>query len=159
MKETVTMSAKEANRIAIIEKVQRKEMRQKRAASLLGLSVRQVRRLVKRYRRDGAAGIVHQLRGIPGNRRIDEAIIDGAIAVVKEKYYDFGPTFAHEKLVELHGIVFSRETLRLAMIRENLWHPKRKKSIILHPLRDRRSYEGELVQADGSPHDWFEGRE
>lgn len=158
MKGTITMSAKEANRIAIVEKAVKKEMKQKRAASLLGLSIRQVRRLVKRYKRDGASGIVHQLRGIPSNRRIDEAIIDGAIALIKQKYYDFGPTFAHEKLVEHHGIGFSRETLRLAMIREDMWHPKRKKMMILHPLRDRRNYEGELVQVDGSAHDWFEGR-
>ena len=158
MKGTITMSTKEANRIPILEKVMRKEMKQNRAAGLLGISVRQVRRLVKKYKRDGASGIIHQLRGIPGNARIDEQAIDEAIKTVKERYPDFGPTFAHEKLVEYHGVTFSRETLRLAMICDGIWHPKRKKTIVLHPLRERRPYEGELVQADGSPHDWFEGR-
>lgn len=158
MKGTITMSTKEANRIAIIEKVMMKEMKQNRAAGLLGISVRQIRRLVKKYKKDGAPGIIHQLRGIPSNARIDEQRLDEAVNIVKGRYPDFGPTFAHEKLVEFHGITFSRETLRKAMILDGIWHPKRKKTIILHPLRERRNYEGELVQADGSPHDWFEGR-
>lgn len=158
MKGTITMSMKEANRIAILEKVVKREMKQNRAAKLLGLSVRQVRRLTKRYRNEGATGIIHQLRGIPSNHRVDEQTLDEAIKTVKERYHDFGPTFAHEKLVELHGVTFSRETLRLTMIREAIWHPKRKRTIILHPLRDRRPYEGELVQVDGSEHDWFERR-
>lgn len=158
MKETITMSTKEANRIAIVEKVVKKEMKQHRAATLLGLSTRQVRRLTKKYKRDGARGIIHQLRGIPSNHRIDEQTLDDAVKTVKERYHDFGPTFAHEKLVEHHGVTFSRETLRLAMIRDGIWYPKRKKTMVLHLLRERRTYEGELVQADGSPHDWFEGR-
>lgn len=157
MKGTITMSTKEANRIAILEKVIKKELKQNRAANLLGLSVRQVRRLTRGYKREGAKGIVHQLRGIPSNHRIAEQVLDDAVKIVKERYHDFGPTFAHEKLVELHGVAFCRETLRLAMIRQDIWHPKRKKIIRLHPLRERQSYEGELVQADGSPHDWFEG--
>lgn len=158
MKEMITMTAKEANRIAIVEKVMKKEIRQSRAAKLLGVSTRQVRRIVKAYKKDGAKGMTHQLRGIPSNHRIGEQTIDDAITIVRERYPDFGPTFAHEKLVELHGLVFSRETLRRAMIRADLWHPKQKKVLLLHPLRERRPYEGELVQVDGSPHDWFEGR-
>lgn len=158
MKETITMSAKEANRITILDKVMKKEMRQQRAAALLNLSVRQVRRLIKRYKMDGSKGIIHQLRGIPGNRRIDELALDQAVKIVRDRYHDFGPTLAHEKLVEFHGVSFSRETLRKGMIRDSIWHPKRKKEIILHRLRERRAAEGELVQLDGSPHDWFEER-
>lgn len=158
MNGVITMSTKEANRIAILEKVQKKEMKQHRAATLLGLSVRQVRRLGKRYKKDGAKGIIHQLRGLPSNGRIDEHTLDTVVRTVREKYYDFGPTFAHEKLVEHHGVTFSRETLRKAMILDGIWHPKRKRTIVLHPLRDRRNYEGELVQVDGSPHAWFEER-
>lgn len=158
MNGVITMSTKEANHIAILEKVQKKEMKQNRAATLMGLSIRQVRRIGKRYKKDGAKGIIHQLRGLPGNGRIDEHILDAAVKTIREKYYDFGPTFAHEKLVEHHGVTFSRETLRKAMIIGGIWIPKRKKTIILHPLRDRRNYEGELVQADGSPHAWFEER-
>lgn len=158
MKGTITMSMKEANRIALLDKLVKKEMKQNRAAKLLGISVRQVRRLTKRYKKDGANGIVHHLRGIPSNHRIAEDIVDQAIATIKQKYHDFGPTLAHEKLVAHHGITFSRETLRQAMIMEGIWQPKRQKVMILHQLRERRSYEGELVQVDGSPYDWFEGR-
>jgi transposase len=158
MKEVITMNTKEANRIAILEKVKKKEMKQNRAAKILGLSVRQIRRLGKRYKEDGPKGIIHQLRGLPSNGRIDGYAIDAAVKTIREKYYDFGPTFAHEKLVEKHGVTFSRETLRKAMILDGIWHPKRKKTMVLHPLRDRRNYEGELVQVDGSPHTWFESR-
>ena len=76
----------------------------------------------------------------------------------RTRYADFGVTLAHEKLVEYHGVVFSRETLRKAMITAQLWKPRHKKYVTLHQLRERRSCEGELVQLDGSPHDWFEGR-
>src|SRR3990170_1196018 len=146
MKETITMSMKEANRIAILDKLVKKELKQNRAAKLLGLSVRQVRRLMKRYKKEGAVGIIHQLRGIPSNRRIEETLLDQVVSIVKNTYHDFGPTLAHEKLVEHHGVTFSRETVRKVMILAGLWHPKRQKTIVLHPLRERRNHEGELVQ-------------
>lgn len=158
MKGTITMSTKEANRIAILEKLVKKELKQHQAATLLRLSVRQVRRLMKRYKKEGAEGIIHRLRGIPSNRRFDETIIDQAVATIKQRYHDFGPTLAHEKLVILHGVTFSRETLRKGMVCDGMWQPKRQKTFAVHPLRERRSHEGELVQVDGSPHTWFEDR-
>lgn len=158
MKGTINMSIKEVNRLAILDKLLKKEMKQNKAAKILGVSTRQVRRLIKKYRKGGPSGLIHGLRGIPGNHRLDEKEIDQALSFVKEKYYDFGPTFALEKLVENHGVKFSRETLRKAMILEGVWIPKQRKEITLHQLRERRSMEGELVQVDGSPHDWFEGR-
>lgn len=158
MKGTITMSSKEAERIPVLDRLMKKEIRQKQAAQLLHLSVRQIRRLVKKYKREGTVGLTHILRGKESNRRIEESVINKAITVIREKYSDFGPTLAHEKLVENHNITFSRETLRQAMIKEELWKRKQRKIVVLHQLRERREALGELVQADGSPHDWFEGR-
>lgn len=158
MKGIISMSTKETGRIAILEKLMNKEIKQKHAGQLLHLSVRQVRRLAKRYKRSGVAGIPHQSRGRAGNHRIDEATLNHITDIVRTTYVDFGPTLAHEKLIESHGIHLSRETLRKAMIAGNLWRSRQRKYIDLHQLRERRPCEGELVQLDGSPHDWFEGR-
>lgn len=156
--EEIHMSMKEINRVSILDQLKRKAMRQKRAAVILGVSVRQVRRLLKRYRRGGAPGIVHQLRGIPSNHHTDPAMLDSAIATIKQRYADFSVTLAHEKLTKHHGFPYSQETLRAAMIVGGLWKPTRKKTPVIHELRDRRASEGELVQVDGSPHHWFEDR-
>lgn len=158
MKEVITMSTKETERIGVFDRLIRKEIKQKHAAKLLHCSVRQIRRLIKRYKKDGAKGFVHILRGKEGNRKIAMETINAAVAIVQEKYHDFGPTLAHEKLTELHAVHFSRERLRQAMIAEGLWRAKERKIVRLHQLRERRDCLGELVQADGSPHDWFEGR-
>lgn len=158
MKGTITMSSKEAERIPVLDRLMNKAIKQKQAAQLLHLSVRQIRRLVKKYKREGTVGLTHILRGKESNRRIEESVINKAIELIRTKYADFGPTLAHEKLVENHQITFSRETLRQAMIGEELWRGKQRKMVVLHQLRERRDSLGELVQADGSPHDWFEGR-
>lgn len=152
------MSTIEAERIPILDRLMKKEIKQRQAAKLLHLSVRQIRRLVKKYKREGAVSLIHTLRGKESNRRIEESIINKAITIIREKYSDFGPTLAYEKLVENHNITFSRETLRQAMIENELWKGKQRKIVVLHQLRERRDSLGELVQADGSPHDWFEGR-
>ena len=152
------MSSKEAERIPVLDRLMKKGIKQKQAAKLLRLSTRQVRRLVKKYRCEGAIGLVHTLRGKTGNRKIDESVIDKAVEIIRERYSDFGPTLAHEKLVENHQAAFSKETLRQAMIKENLWKRKKRKVVVLRQLRERRDCLGELVQVDGSPHHWFEGR-
>lgn len=158
MKGNITMSNKEVNRVNVLEKLKCKSIKQKQAAYCLGLSVRQVRRLIKKYKRDGIYGLVHKLRGIPSHHRIDQKQINQAISMVKNHYVDFGPTLAHEKLLEKHRIIFSRETLRKAMIDVGIWKPKHRKYMVLHQMRERRSCEGELVLVDGSPHAWFEDR-
>lgn len=158
MKGLITMSSKDADRIPVLDRLMNKTIKQKQAAKLLKLSARQIRRLVKKYRREGVSGIVHALRGKTGNRRIEESVIKKATEAIRTKYFDFGPTLAHEKLVENYGVTFSRETLRQAMILNGIWKAKEKKAVVLHQLRERRDCLGELVQADGSPHDWFEGR-
>ena len=158
MKGHFTMSNKEVNRISIMEKLIKKEIKQRKAAKLLELSARQIRRLKKKYKREGAAGLTHKNRGRTSNRKIPDKEINRAIEIVKEKYWDFGPTFALEKLQEFHQIAFSRETLRKEMIRAEIWKPKRQKRPRIHQMRKRREQRGELVQIDGSPHAWFEDR-
>ncbi|MDP1719527.1 MAG: ISNCY family transposase, partial [Candidatus Nanopelagicaceae bacterium] len=158
MNRIIAMSTKEANRISVLEKLKTKHLKQGKAARILGISVRQVRRLLVRYRSSGASGITHQLRGVPSNNKADPGVLDGAITAVKDRYHDFSVTLAHEKLTALHAFPYSRETLRAAMVTVGLWHPKRSSSPVIHEMRERRASEGELVQADGSPHAWFEDR-
>lgn len=151
------MSQKEANRIAVIDKVSQKQLTALQAASQLRISDRQVKRLVKMYRAEGASGLSSKKRGQPSNNRLPHKLREQCLKLIQEKYIDFGPTFAAEKLHELHGLEVSRESLRRWMIESELWHPKRGK-INIHQTRARRSCYGDLIQIDGSPHDWFEGR-
>jgi len=102
--------------------------------------------------------LIHGLRGKPGLRKTDVSVEDKVVSIIKEKYYDFGPTMAWEKLTELHGIALSDETVRAIMIRHSIWKSKKRKRSEYHAWRDRRSAYGELQQFDGSYHDWFEGR-
>jgi len=152
------MSNKEINQVDIFEKLARKEIKQKRAAEALGLSVRQVKRKLHEYRINGAKSLVHKGRGKVGNKKISQEKIDEVISIVKEKYYDFGPTLAHEKLTEEHSLQLSREKLRQEMMAVGLWKPSRRRKAHVHQLRERRACFGELVQLDGSPHSWFEDR-
>ncbi|MBM3283629.1 ISNCY family transposase [Candidatus Gottesmanbacteria bacterium] len=158
MKGYLTMSTKEAERITVMNNLIEKRIKQKHAAKQLDLSVRQVRRIMKRYKREGAAGLIHLGRGRPSNRVIPQKEKDRAIEIIKEHYSDFGPTFALEKLKEFHETTFGVDTLRKEMIAQDLWRAKTRKIKKIHPYRERRACLGELVQLDGSPHDWFEGR-
>ena len=92
------------------------------------------------------------------NRKIREEVKQQALSLVRQHYPDFGPTFAAEKLSENHKLTISSETLRQWMIANGIWKSKRKKQPDSHPMRERRPRVGELVQIDGSPHDWFEAR-
>ncbi len=152
------MSKKEQQRSEVIRLHIEGYIKQKDAGKRLGLSVRQVRRLAAGYRRGGAAEIIHGGRGKTSNRKIRADVQQRAMAVVRQQYPDFGPTFAHEKLTEEHGFFFSVETLRQWMISDALWSPKSKKHKRVHQMREPRPQVGEMVQIDGSPHDWFEGR-
>jgi len=152
------MSKKELSRYGIMEKTEVKRMSQREGASLLGISERHYRRLLKRYREKGIEGLISKKRGKPSNRRCPEKVKQKTLELLKGKYKDFGPTFASQKLEKEEQIKLSRETLRLWMIEEGLWKGKKQKPIKLHQSRIRRSQEGELIQVDGSPHDWFEGR-
>ncbi len=158
MKGCITMSRKEVDRLGIIQAVAGKQLRQADAAQQLGLSVRQVKRLVRSYRKQGAAGLISGHRGKCPNNAIAGAVRNEAMGLVRTHYVDFSPTFAHEKLTELHGLHFSVETLRKWMIIEELWQTKSRKQAHIHQRRPRRPRLGDLVQIDGSLHDWFEDR-
>jgi hypothetical protein len=156
--ELVQMSKKELSRVEVMERMKTKKMTQKKGAAALGISVRQVRRLWKNYQEKGAVGLVSKSRGKPSNNRLPTKTRQRAIDLLHSLYADFGPTFAHEKLVEKHGLALSSGSVRQIMIRENLWTPRKVKKIVAHQMRERRACFGELVQIDGSPHRWFEDR-
>jgi hypothetical protein len=155
----ILMSTKEQERIGVIEQVMRKELKQTEAADQLHESTRQLRRQIRAYQAEAAKGLVHRGRGKPSHRKIPQSEIDRIIQLVRDKYSDFGPTLALEKLQELDGITSLKvERLRQAMIVAGLWTSQQRRKAVVHQLRERRAHEGELVQVDGSPHDWFEGR-
>lgn len=151
------MSKKELDRLEIVKKCISKDLRQRVGALCLGISERQMTRLIKSYRTHAEQGLVNKHRGKIPNNKIPADIREKALKLIYEKYYDFGPTLAHEYLTEQHSFSFSVETVRKIMIADGIWTPKQKKTKV-HQSRDRRACYGELIQIDGSPHDWFEGR-
>ena len=151
------MSERELNRIEVLSQVSQGRMTAVTAANVLGLSRRQVHRLLKTFQADGPAAIRHKARGRASNNRIDPAIRDFAVTLVRETYIDFGPTLAAEKLEEDHGLKVSRETLRKWMQDAGIWL-SRKHRRAFHQPRLRRECYGELIQIDGSDHHWFEDR-
>ncbi len=124
----------------------------------MGLSRRQVYRLLKKYQKEGPAGLVSKRRGLQSNRAYPKEFRQNAIAIIRGKYSDFGPTLAAEKLFENHSISISKETLRQWMIEEALWATRTQRIKRVHQPRYRRECFGELVQIDGSQHWWFEDR-
>jgi transposase len=152
------MSKKELTRVEVMQRLKAKRLSQAEASAMLGISVRQVKRLVAAYRKAGAKGLVSQKRGKASNHRLNEGVVQAARDLIYEHYPDFGPTLAHEKLVEKHGLKISDESVRKLMITEGLWKPKRAKQVASHQMRERRACIGELVQIDGSDHTWFEER-
>lgn len=152
------MSDKELNRVNVVQSVIDKRMRRRDAAHQLNLSERQTQRLMNCFRKSGAAGLVSLRRGNPGNHRLPESLKLRVLTLIREKYSDFGPTLAAEKLRERHNISVSVETLRSWMTAEGLWVPHSRRKPRVYQPRNRRDCLGELVQIDGSHHDWFEGR-
>jgi transposase len=155
--ELITLTKKEHERLAVLRQVMRRELKQKAAAELLDLSTRQVRNLVRKVERDGAKGLAHGNRGKPSPKRMAQALIDRIIALVKERYRDFKPKFAAEKLWKRDKIKVSDEKMRQIMIGAGLWRVRRHKTEI-HPWREPKAYCGEMVQMDGSHHAWLEKR-
>ena len=158
MSDILHMSQRELSRLEVIQRVCRKSLTQRQAAELLSLSLRQIKRLSKAYKRAGAAGLISQRRGLPSNNRLPPQTISAAQELLRTRYYDFGPTLAHEHLHQTHGLKLGLESVRQLMIREGLWQPRRARKLVVHQMRERRARCGELIQIDGSPHDWFEGR-
>ena len=158
MKQIIAMSMKETTRIAILDKLVAKQIKQKHAGKQLGVSIRQVQRIVKRYKREGISGLTHLSRGQVGNRALSLEKKEQVIALLKKDYSDFGPTFASENLLTRNSITISKETIRKLMIGEDLWKANVRKHVEIHTYRDRRPCVGELIQLDGSNHEWFEKR-
>ena len=156
-KDMIVMSVGEIRRLKAVQSAMDGHITQVTAAGMLGLSGRQVRRLVKVIREEGEKGIIHGLRGRPSNRRIAEEVRQEVLSLYGERYPDFGPTLAAEKLLEREGIRISDETLRKWLIGAGLWK-KRRKRWISRQLRKRKECFGQMVQLDGSHHDWLEGR-
>jgi hypothetical protein len=154
----LSMSKQEFNRLDVLLRVQSGRLRVVDACALMGLHRRQVFRLLRGLKQDGAASLPSKRRGKPSNHRLPAEVRTLALSIVRERYSDFGPTFAAEKLAELHGCSVSHETLRGWMIAEGLWIDRRQRLACPHQPRWRRDCLGELVQIDGSEHAWFETR-
>lgn len=151
------MSNREIDRLKVLNNVIAGKLTWDEAGAQLDLSGRHVGRLCGKVRKNGNAGIIHGLRGKPSNNQLEPGLLEEAMEIVKSKYSDFGPTFANEKLWKNHGLRLSTPTLNCAMTKEGLWKPRKSKPKH-RDWRHRRFCVGELVQLDGSDHDWFEGR-
>lgn len=155
--ETLTMSRKERKRLELCGRVKRGELTLAKASELAGVSYRQAKRIYRRYREESDRGLVHRLRGRPSNRGSDPGKREQALALYRERYHDFGPKLATEYLAREHQLVVGVETLRRWLMQEGLWQVKRKRSVHRR-WRERKEHAGEMLQMDGSHHDWFEGR-
>lgn len=153
----IMASQEELKRLHVIRKVLERAMKQVRAAEVLCLSIRQIGRLVKRVKGEGDRGIVHRSRGKRSNRKIEDKVKGRAIKLYRERYKGFGPTLAAEKLLEGQRIGVSDETLRGWLIESGDWKKSRKRRGH-RQWRERMEHCGEMVQMDGSHHDWLEGR-
>ncbi len=154
----LSMSDGELRRLEVLRDVDRGGLPVGAAAQLLERSERQVWRLLKAFRAEGAPGLISKKRGRPSNRKTSEAIRSAVLWIVRQNYADFGPTLAAEKLAGEHGFAFSSETLRKWMIAEGLWLDRKQRRRRVHQPRHRRECVGELVQVDGCEHWWFEDR-
>lgn len=153
----IMATQRELKRLHIVQKVLEGSMKQVEAGELLSLSVRQIRRLVTRVRGEGAHGVVHRLRGRESNKKLPQEVKDRVLQLYQRHYEGFGPTLAQEKLQDRDGICISDETLRTWLIGAGLWK-KRRKGRQHRQWRPRKDRYGEMIQMDGSHHDWFEGR-
>jgi hypothetical protein len=156
-KDILRMSRREIDRLMILEGVIKGEVTQVIAGEVLGLSERQVRRLVTRIKEEGPEGIIHRSRGRRSVRKMPDEMASEIQRVIGERYPDFGPTLAAEKLRERDGIEVSREKLRQLMLEAGLWKRVRRRKEP-HSWRERKDHYGQMVQLDGSDHDWLEGR-
>jgi len=152
------MSIEERERSHLVGQTQEKHLSQRQASERLGIGVRQFKRLVRSWKQQGDAGLVSRQRGRASNNRLASGERERIAELLRDKYPDFGPTLAVEKLLERDGIAVSAETVRQMQIAMGLWRPKKRRHKRVFQLRERRPRFGELIQIDGSPHAWLEGR-
>lgn len=155
--EVLRMTQKDIDRIKTLHQSIQKQITQAKAGELLGLSREWVNRLCQKIKKKGDRAIIHGLRGKPSNHQLPSKLVAKAREKLKERYSDFGPTFAAEKLLEVEGIKLSDETIRKLMIKLDLWKEKKRRAQH-REWRERKDCFGEMVQMDGSDHAWFEGR-
>jgi transposase len=155
--EHLSMSRKERTRLEVFSRVKAGQITKVKASALLGLSYRQTLRAYRRYAKRGAAGLVHGLRGKASNRGHDRSHRQTVLAAYRRSYADFGPTLAAEQMAARDDLSVDHETLRRWLAGEGLWRGTRKRQQH-RSRRDRKAHAGELVQLDGSPHDWLGGR-
>jgi hypothetical protein len=156
-KDTITMSQEELKRLHVIRKILDKKLKQTEAVDVIGLCDRQIRRIAARVRREGDSGIIHKSRGRPSNRALPEKLKKRVIRLYRQKYPDFGPKLANEKLFEINRIRIGDQTLRNWLIEDGAWQitqKRRKHRMWREPMRCF----GQMVQMDGSHHDWLETR-
>jgi hypothetical protein len=154
----VTMTMRELDRLKCIQGLIDGQLKQNAVANRLGLTTRQVRRLVRQYEQQGPVGLISKLRNRPSNRRLKSDVAEHAFGILRSTYADFGPTLAAEKLRERHGVDLAVETVRSLMVAGGLWLPRRLRTPKIQQPRSRRACLGELVQIDGCDHRWFEDR-
>ena len=155
---TFALSQKELQRVSVISSCIKGDMACARAAELLSLSVRQVRRLKKRLREQGEAALAHANRGQPSPRRLPERVRQTVLRLARTTYAGFNDHHLCEKLCEVEGFSLSRETLRRLLRRAGVGSPRKRRAPAHRQRRPRSAREGELIQLDGSPHDWLQGR-
>jgi len=153
----IMASQRELKRLHIIQKALEGGITKRYAAEVLRLSNRQIRRLVKRVKIEGEKGVIHRSRGRASNRRISQKLKEKVLKLYRAQYQGFGPTLASEKLGERDSIQINDETLRVWLIESGDWKKSRKRRAY-RQWRERKQYRGEMIQMDGSHHDWFEGR-
>lgn len=156
------MSTRELKRAGVLARVKAATLSLRSAAALMEVSYRQAKRIYRRYRQKGAAGLKHRSAGGASNRATRRKIRTRVLALVREKYGGgvdkrFGPTLAAEHLASEDGVTVDHETLRRWMLAAGLWSRARKRSPHRR-RRERKAHFGELVQLDGSFHPWFEDR-
>jgi transposase len=156
--ERITTTMRELDRFKVIQDVADGKLKPWRAAERLRLTTRQIRRLVARLREHGPEGLVSRRRSRPSNNQLDAVMADRALSIIRDRYVDFGPTLACEKLYECHGIRLAKETVRRLMTDAGLWVPRRQRPPKIYQPRARRACLGELIQIDGCDHRWFEER-
>lgn len=154
----IILSAKEQEKLRIINTARDRKITNGQAAKMLGISIRQVKRLKKKIREQGSYGIIHQLKRKQSNHHIERNVKQNALQLIRKKYVDFKPRFATEKLQEIHGFTITSQTVRIWMQEARLWKTRKQKKAQYRAWRPRKEYFGELEQFDGSYHYWFENR-
>jgi transposase len=159
LEDLLQMNQKERERLKTIIRLEEGSLNQCIAAKQLKIGVRQLQRLVREYRINGEKALISKKRGRQSNNSLSDLVRKKIATTISQNYSDFGPTLAHEKLAEKHGIITSVSSVRNIMIENKIWVPRKAKTINkIHQRRQPRQCYGELIQMDGSYHDWFEGR-